>query len=250
MKIVVAGASGLIGTQLAADLRRSGHDVAAASLSLGIDTVTGKGLEAAMTGAEVVVDVTNAASFGDNSAFDFFKASTKNLLAAAAEARVRHYLALSVVGTPRLVESDYFRAKAVQENLIRASARPYTILRSTQFYEFINGVIDIGAEGNVVRLPPASARPVAAHEVAALLAELATGDPLGNIIEIGGPEQFGIDEIARIYLAANEDQRQVIADPSTSYFGVELTGDVLLPHVGARVATQKLSEWLYRSMAA
>ncbi|ARO27727.1 NAD(P)-binding domain-containing protein (plasmid) [Rhizobium sp. TAL182] len=250
MKIVVAGASGLIGTQLAADLRRSGYDVAAASLSHGVDTVTGKGLEAAMTGAEVVVDVTNAASFGDNSALDFFKASTKNLLAAAAEARIQHYLALSVVGTPRLVESDYFRAKAVQENLVRASARPYTILRSTQFYEFINGVIDIGAEGNVVRLPPASARPVAAHEVAAFLAELATGDPLGNIIEIGGPEQFGIDEIARIYLAANEDQRQVIADPSTSYFGVELTGDVLLPHVGARVATQKLSEWLYRSMAA
>ncbi|MBB4192463.1 uncharacterized protein YbjT (DUF2867 family) [Rhizobium aethiopicum] len=250
MKIMVAGANGLIGTQLAADLRRSGHDVTAASLSLGVDTVTGKGLEAAMTGAEVVVDVTNAASFGDNSALDFFKASTKNLLAAAAEARVRHYLALSIVGTPRLVESDYFRAKAVQENLIRASARPYTILRSTQFYEFINGVIDIGAEGNVVRLPPASARPVAAHEVAAFLAELATGDPLGNIIEIGGPEQFGIDDIARIYLAANEDQRQVITDPSTSYFGVELTGDVLLPHVGARVATQKLSDWLYRSMAA
>ncbi|WP_064685594.1 SDR family oxidoreductase [Rhizobium bangladeshense] len=250
MKIMVAGASGLIGTQLTADLRRSGHDVTAASLSLGIDTVTGKGLEAAMTGAEVVVDVTNAASFGDNSALDFFKASTKNLLAAATKTGVRHYLALSVVGTPRLVESDYFRAKAVQENLIRASTRLYTILRSTQFYEFINGVIDTGAEGSVFRLPPAPMRPVAAREVAAFLAELATGDPLGHIIEIGGPEQFGIDEIARIYLAANEDQRQVISDPSTPYFGVELMGDVLLPHVGARVATQKLSDWLYRSMAA
>ncbi|MFS8145176.1 SDR family oxidoreductase [Rhizobium sp. BR 249] len=250
MKITVAGASGLIGTQLTADLRRSGHDVTAASLSLGVDTMTGKGLEAAMTGAEAVVDVTNAASFGDNSALDFFKASTKNLLAAAAQAGVRHYLALSVVGTPRLVESDYFRAKAVQENLIRASSRPYTILRSTQFYEFINGVIDIGAEGNVFRLPPASMRPVAAREVATFLAELAAGDPLGNIIEIGGPEQFGIDEIARIYLAANEDQRQVITDPFTPYFGVELTGDVLLPHFGARVAGQTLSDWLYRSMAA
>ncbi|MBX5302297.1 NAD(P)H-binding protein [Rhizobium sp. NLR12b] len=250
MKIMIAGASGLIGTQLAAELRRLGHDVTAASLSLGVDTVIGKGLDAAMTGADVVIDVTNAASFGDSSALDFFKASTKNLLAAAAEARVRHYLALSVVGTPRLVESDYFRAKAVQENLIRASTRPYTILRSTQFYEFINGVIDIGAEGNVVRLPPAPIRPVWAREVAAFLAELSAGDPLGNIVEIGGPEQFGIDDIARIYLSANEDPRQVITDPSTSYFGVELSGDVLLPHVGARVGSQTLSEWLYRSMAA
>ncbi|AGS26369.1 NAD(P)-binding domain-containing protein (plasmid) [Rhizobium etli bv. mimosae str. Mim1] len=202
-----------------------------------------------MTRAEVVVDVTNA-SFGDSSALAFFKASTKNLLAAAAEAGVRHYLALSVAGTPRLVESDYFRAKAVQENLILASNRPYTILRSTQFYEYINGVIDIGVEGNLFRLPPASMRPVAAREVAAFLAELAIGNPFGNIIEIGGPEQFGIDEIARIYLAANEDQRQVITDPSTSYFGVELSGDVLLPGVGARMASQTLSDWLYKSMAA
>ncbi|SCB61186.1 Uncharacterized conserved protein YbjT, contains NAD(P)-binding and DUF2867 domains [Rhizobium aethiopicum] len=250
MKIMVAGASGLIGTQLTADLRRLGHDVTAASLSLGVDTVTGKGLETAMTGADVVIDVTNAASFGDNSALDFFKTSTKNLLAAAAKAGVRHYLALSVVGTPELVESDYFRAKAVQENLIRASARPYTILRSTQFYEFINGVIDLSAEGNGLRLPPALMRPVAAQDVAAFLAELATGDPLSDIIEIGGPEQFGIDEIARVYLAANEDQRPVITDPSTSYFGVELTGDVLLPGLGTRMGSLKLSDWLYQSMAA
>ncbi|MBX4923249.1 NAD(P)H-binding protein [Rhizobium bangladeshense] len=250
MKIMVAGASGLVGSQLVADLRRSGHDVTAASLSLGVDTLNGRGLEAAMAGADVVIDVTNAASFGDNSALDFFKASTKNLLAAAAHACVRHYLALSVVGTPRLVESDYFRAKAVQENLIRASSRPYTILRSTQFYEFINGVIDIGAEGNVVRLPPALMRPVAARDAAAFLTELAGGNPLGEIIEIGGPDQLGIDEIARIYLAANQDQRQVITDPSVSYFGVELTGDVLLPGAGARLASQKLSDWLYQSIAA
>ncbi|PDT13133.1 LysR family transcriptional regulator [Rhizobium sp. J15] len=250
MKITVVGASGLIGTELAAKLRRSGHDVTAASLSLGVDTVTGKGLEAVMAGAEAVVDVTNAASFGDSSALDFFSASTKNLLAAAAEADVGHYLALSVVGTPRLVESDYFRAKMVQENLIRAAGRPYTILRSTQFYEFINGLIDIGARGNVLHLPPAFMRPVAAHDVAAFLAELTAGRPSGDIVEIGGPEQFGIDEIARIYLAANEDGRQVITDRSTSYFGVELTDDVLLPGVGARLASEKLSDWLYQSMAA
>ncbi|MGO4138829.1 SDR family oxidoreductase [Rhizobium brockwellii] len=248
MKVTVVGASGLIGTRLSEKLRRSGHDVAAASLSLGVDTVTGKGLDVAMAGTEVVVDVTNAASFGDGSALNFFKSSTKNLLAAAAQAGIRHYLALSVVGTPRLVESDYFRAKMVQENLIRASGRPYTILRSTQFYEFINGLIDIGAEGNVFRLPSALMRPVAAGDVAAFLAQLAAGAPLGDVIEIGGPEQFGIDEIARIYLAANDDERQVITDQSTSYFGVGLTDDALIPGAGARMAHQTLSDWLYQSM--
>ena len=248
MKVTVVGASGLIGTRLSEKLRRSGHDVTAASLSLGVDTVTGNGLDVAMAGTEVVVDVTNAASFGDSSAFDFFKVSTKNLLAAAAEAGVRHYLALSVVGTPHLVESDYFRAKMVQENLIRASGRPYTILRSTQFYEFINGLIDIGAEGNVFRLPSALMRPVAAGDVAASLAQLAAGAPLGDVVEIGGPEQFGIDEIARTYLAANEDERQVITDQSTSYLGVELTDDALIPGAGARMARQTLSDWLYQSM--
>lgn len=249
MKITVVGASGLIGTRLSESLRRSGHEVMAASLSLGVDTVTGEGLDAAIAGTDIVVDVTNAASFGDSAALDFFKASTKNLLAAAAEAGVAHYLALSVVGTPLLVESDYFRAKMVQENLIRASNRPHTILRSTQFYEFISGLIDIGAQGDVVRLPPALMRPVAAEEVAAFLAELTVSTPLGGIVEIGGPEQFGVDEIARIYLTANEDERPVITDPSTSYFGVELTDDALLPGTGARVASEKLSEWLYQSMA-
>ncbi|AJC82771.1 NAD(P)-binding domain-containing protein (plasmid) [Rhizobium etli bv. phaseoli str. IE4803] len=250
MKILVAGASGVVGTQLTAKLRRAGHDVTAASLSLGVDTVTGRGLEAAMAGNEIVIDVTNAASFGDSSAFGFFRTSTKNLLAAAAGANVRHYLALSVVGTPYLVESDYFRAKMVQENLIRASGRPYTILRSTQFYEFISGLIDIGADGDVLRLPPAAMRPVAAGDVAAFLMELAAGTPVGDIVEIGGPEQFGIDEIARIYLAANEDQRLVTTDAAVSYFDVELTGDVLLPGAGARTASQTLSDWLFQSMAA
>jgi uncharacterized protein YbjT (DUF2867 family) len=249
MKITVVGASGLIGTLLSDSLRRSGHEITAVSLSLGVDTVTGKGLDVAMAGTDVIVDVTNAASFGDSAALDFFKTSTKNLLTAAAKAGVGHYLALSVVGTPRLVESDYFRAKMVQENLIRASNRPYTILRSTQFYEFINGLIDIGAQGDVFRLPPALIRPVAAADVAAFLAELTVATPLGGIVEIGGPEQFGIDELARIYLAANEDERQVIADPSTSYFGVELTDDALLPDAAARLAAETLSDWLYQSMA-
>ncbi|EJC72342.1 putative nucleoside-diphosphate sugar epimerase [Rhizobium leguminosarum bv. trifolii WSM2012] len=250
MKITVVGASGLMGTRLSEILRRSGHEVTAASLSFGVDTVSGRGLEAAIAGTDMVVDVTNAASFGDSAALDFFKTSTKNLLAAAADAGVGHYLALSVVGTPLLVESDYFRAKMVQENLIRASSRPYTILRSTQFYEFISGLIDIGAQGDVFRLPPAPMRPVAAGDVAAFLAELTVAPPLGGIVEIGGPEQFGVDEIARIYLAANEDERPVITDPSTSYFGVELTDDALLPGAGARMATEKLSEWLNQSMAS
>ena len=249
MKITVAGATGVVGTRLSEIIRQSGHQVSAASLSLGVDTVSGKGLEAALAGTEVIVDVTNAASFGDSAALDFFRASTKNLLAAAAEAGVRHYLALSVVGTPSLVESDYFRAKMVQENLIRASNRPYTLLRSTQFYEFISGLIDTGADGDVFRLSPAFMRPVAARDVAALLAELSVGAPLNDIVEIGGPDQFGIDEIARIYLAANEDERQVVTDPSASYFGVELTAGALLPGAGARVATEKLSDWLYQAMA-
>jgi uncharacterized protein YbjT (DUF2867 family) len=203
-----------------------------------------------MAGADVVIDVTNAASFGDNSALAFFKASTRNLLAAAAEARVTHYIALSVVGTPRLVESDYFRAKMVQENLIRAARRPYTILHSTQFFEFISGLIDMGADGEGFRLPSASVRPIAADNVADMLGELAMGTPRNDIVEIGGREQFGLDQIARMHLTANEDIRQVITDDSARYYGVELNDDTLLPTKGVRMGSLRYVDWLSRSLAS
>ncbi len=249
MKITVMGASGLIGTHLVEKLRQAGVEVIAASTSLGVDSVTGEGLRAAIAGADAVVDVTNTTSFGDDSALEFFRASTRNLLAASADSGIRHYLALSVVGTPRLVESDYFRAKMVQENLIRAARRPYTILHSTQFFEFIRGVIEMGADGDNFRLPSASIRPIAADNVAEILAELAMGAARNDTIEISGPEQFGLDEIARIHLAANEDRREVISDNSARYFGVELNDDTLLPLKGSSVGPLRYVDWLYRSMA-
>ncbi|ATU90549.1 SDR family oxidoreductase [Phyllobacterium zundukense] len=249
MKIAVMGASGLIGTKVVEKLRHAGIEVVAASPTFGVNSVTGEGLRAAVAGADVVIDVTNTTSFGDNSALEFFKASTRNLLAASADAGIGHYLALSVVGTPRLVESDYFRAKMVQENLIRAARRPYTILHSTQFFEFISGVIDMGADGDDLRLPSASVRPIAADNVAEMLAELAMETAKNDTIEIGGPEQFGLDEIARVQLAANEDTRQVIRDSRARYYGVELNDDTLLPLKGSHVASRRYVDWLYHSMA-
>lgn len=245
MKITVMGASGRIGTRLVEDLSQAGIEVVSASPSLGrVDSVTGEGLRKAIAGADVVIDVTNAASFGDNSALAFFKASTRNLLAASADAGVGHYIALSVVGTPRLVESDYFRAKMVQENLIRAARRPYTILHSTQFFEFIGGVIDMGADGDGFRLPSAYIQPIAADDVAEILAELAMGAARNDTTEICGPDQFGLDEIARMHLAANEDLRQVTTDDSARYYGVELNDDTLLPLKGARMGSRRYAEWL------
>jgi uncharacterized protein YbjT (DUF2867 family) len=188
----------------------------------------------------------NAASFGDSSALAFFKASTRNLLAASADAGVGHYIALSVVGTPRLVESDYFHAKMVQENLIRAARRPYTILHSTQFFEFIGGVVDMAADGGF-RLPSASIQPIAADNVAEILAELAMGAARNDTIEICGPEQFGLDEIARMHLTANEDTRQVMTDNSARYYGVELNDDTLLPRKGARSGSLRYADWLSMS---
>jgi uncharacterized protein YbjT (DUF2867 family) len=248
MKITVVGASGQIGTRLVERLQQSGETVVQASRSLGVDTTTGKGLAEALEGADVVIDVTNAASFGDDSALEFFKTSTRNLLAASADAGVCHYIALSVVGTPRLVESDYFRAKMVQENLIRAARRPYTILHSTQFFEFINGVIDMAAENNGFRLPAASARPIAADDVATVLAELAVQPPRNDTVEIAGPELLPLDQIARLYLTGNEDSRQVVTDDRARYYGVELNEDTLLPSSSARIAPMKFEEWLYRTM--
>jgi uncharacterized protein YbjT (DUF2867 family) len=250
MKITVMGASGLVGTQLVEKLRQMDIEVVPASISFGVNSVTGEGLTAVISGADAVIDVTNTALFGDDSALAFFKSSTRNLLNASADAGVRHYLALSVVGTPRLVESDYFRAKMVQENLIRAARRPYTILHSTQFFEFISGVINLGADGNGFRLPTASVKPIAADNVAEMLAELAVGAARNDTVEISGPERFGLDEIARMYLTANEDTREVISDDSVPYYGVELNDDTLLPLNEWHVGSMRYGDWLYRSMAS
>ncbi|KQV10900.1 LysR family transcriptional regulator [Rhizobium sp. Root1203] len=248
MKVTVMGASGRIGTRLVESLRQAGAEVVLASPTFGVNSVTREGLRASLTGAGVVIDVTNAASFGDNSALEFFKTSTRNLLAASADAGVDHYLALSIVGTPRLVESDYFRAKMVQENLIRAARRPYTILHSTQFFEFISGVIDMAADGDEIRLPSASVRPVAAEDVAEVLTELALGTPLNDTVELAGPEQFAFDEVARMLVAANEDPRRVITDDSARYYGVELNDDTLLPDNLAHVGPIRFVDWLNRYM--
>ncbi|MGO4437618.1 SDR family oxidoreductase [Rhizobium sp. RAF56] len=249
MKVTVMGASGRIGTRLVESLRQAGSEVVLASPTFGVNSVTREGLRASLTGADVVIDVTNAASFGDNSALEFFKTSTRNLLAASADAGVDHYLALSIVGTPRLVESDYFRAKMVQENLIRAARRPYTILHSTQFFEFLSGVIDMAADGDGIRLPCASVRPVAADDVAEVLTELALDTPLNDTVELAGPEKFAFDELARMFIAANEDPRQVITDDRARYYGVELNDDTLLPHNLAHVGPMRFVDWLNLSMA-
>ncbi|GAA3107911.1 SDR family oxidoreductase [Rhizobium viscosum] len=249
MKVTVMGASGRIGTRLVESLRQAGAEVVLASPTFGVNSVTREGLRTSLTGADAVIDVTNAASFGDDSALEFFRTSTRNLLAASADAGVGHYLALSVVGTPRLVESDYFRAKMVQENLIRAARRPYTIVHSTQFFEFISGVIDMAADGNDIRLPSASMRPIAADDVADVLTLLALAAPVNDTVEIAGPEQFALDEIARMLVAVNEDTREVITDETARYYGVELNDDTLLPRHPAHVGPVRFADWLNRSMA-
>ncbi len=250
MKVTVMGASGRIGTRLVESLRQAGAEVVLASPTFGVNSVTMEGLRTSLAGADAVIDVTNAASFGDNSALEFFRTSTRNLLAASADAGVGHYLALSIVGTPRLVESDYFRAKMVQENLIKAARRPYTIVHSTQFFEFISGVIDMAADDDGIRLPSASVRPIAADDVAEVLTRLVLDPPMNDTVEIAGPEQFALDEIARMLVAANEDMRPVITDQTARYYGVELNDDTLLPFHPAHVGPVRFEDWLNRSMAS
>src|SRR5712692_362871 len=220
VKIVIIGGTGLIGTKLVNNLRQQGHEVVAASPSQGINSVTGEGLAAALAGAQVVVDVTNSPSWEDKAVLEFFESSTRNLLAAEAVAGVRHHVALSVVGTERLLASGFFRAKMAQENLIKASSIPYTILRATQFFEFVKGIADFSTEGNKVRLPTALIQPMAADDVASAVGRIATGSPVNGTVEIGGPEKFRLDELARQGLAAHKDPREVVADPKARYYGV------------------------------
>lgn len=249
MRIVVIGGSGLIGTKLVSRLRQDGHEVVAGSPSSGVNTITGKGLAEALAGAQVVVDVANSPSFEDRAALEFFEMSGRNLLAAERVAGVGHHLALSVVGTDRLLESGYFRAKMAQENLIKASELPCTILRSTQFFEFIGSIIEAGAEGDVIRLSPALVQPIASDDVAAGLADLAVGPPVNGTVEVAGPEPFPLDELARKALATSEDNRRVIADVRARYFGVLLNDRSLTPGDNPRVGPTRFENWHSRSSA-
>jgi uncharacterized protein YbjT (DUF2867 family) len=244
MKVVVIGGSGLIGSKLVNKLREHGHEATAASPKSGVNTLTNLGLPEALKGASVVVDVSNAPSWEDAAVMNFFETSTRNLLAHEAGAGVGHHVALSVVGTERLLESGYFRAKIAQENLIKASSIPYTIVRATQFYEFFNGIADFSTKDNEVHLPSALIQPIAADDVASALARIATGAPLNGTVEIGGPEQFRLDELIRRGLAARKDPRKVVADPQATYYGVKVTKGALVPENNASLGKLRFDEWL------
>ena len=248
MKIVVIGGSGLIGTKLVNKLRQLGHEVVAASPTSGVNTITGKGLAEALAGAQIVVDVANSPSFEDKAVLEFFEMSGRNLLAAEAAAGVGHHVALSVVGTERLLASGYFRAKMAQENLIKASKIPYTILRSTQFFEFVSGIAQSATEGQTVRLSPALVQPVVSDDVAAALADVAVEEPLNGTIELAGPEPIRLDELVRRFLSANQDARQVVADVHARYFGAELNDQSLTPGDNPRLAPTRLEDWLSHSI--
>ena len=247
MKVVVIGGSGLIGKKVVTNLRQHGHEVVAASPSSGVNTVTGEGLAQALTGAQVVVDVANAPSWEDDAVLAFFETSGRNLLAAEAAAGVGHHVALSVVGTDRLLASGYFRAKMAQEKLIKASPIPYTIVRATQFFEFVRGIAQSATEGQTVRLPPVLMQPIAADDVAAVMADVALAAPLNGTFDLAGPEPIRQDELVRQFLAATGDARTVIADPKALYSGAELNDQSLTPGDNPRLGPTRFADWLSRN---
>lgn len=249
MKIVVIGGTGLIGSNIVNRLRQHGHETVAASPRTGVNTLTGEGLADALAGAQVVVDVTNSPSFEDQAVLQFFETSTRNLLAAEAAAGVEHHVALSIVGTDRLPENGYFRAKVAQEALIKASKIPYTILRATQFFEFVEGIINSSIDHGTIRLSPALIQPIAADDVSAALADLAVGAPMNGIVEVGGPDRFPLDELARKFLAARKDTREVVADVHARYFGSELDDRSLVTGENARISPTRFHNWLSQSSA-
>lgn len=248
MKIVVIGGTGLIGSKVVRKLRELGHEALPASPQSGVNTITGEGLRQALTGAAVVVDVSNSPSFEDNAVMTFFETSTRNLLSAEAEAGVGHHVALSVVGTERLSASGYFRAKLAQENAIKASPIPYSIVHATQFFEFVKSIADASTEGDVVRLAPVQIQPIAAEDVAAAVASVALGAPVKGTIEVAGPEQFRLDVLVQRGLSARNDPRKVIADPQVGYFGADLGDLTLIPGTDARLGTIRFEDWLGQPM--
>jgi uncharacterized protein YbjT (DUF2867 family) len=252
MRIVVIGGSGRVGANVVGRLVAHGHDPVPASPSTGVDTITGEGVADVMAGADAVVDVSNAPVWDDDAVREFFTTSTRNLLAAERDAGVGHHLAVSIVGADRLPDSGYLRAKVAQEAEIQAGTIPYTILRATQFFEFLAQIVDAGGEGDSVRLSTGLMALVAVDDVAATVAELATGAPVGARVELGGPEALGIDAWARRLFAATGDERTVIADPHARYYGTELTGDELTPGEGARIGTIDFETWFatHRHQAA
>ena len=247
MKIVVIGGTGLIGKKVVTNLRQHGHEVLAASPSSGVNTVTGEGLAQALAGAQVVVDVANAPSWEDKAVLAFFETSGRNLLAAEAVAGVGHHVALSVVGTDRLLASGYFRAKMAQENLIKASPIPYTIVRATQFFEFVSGIAQFATEGQTVRLPAAMMQPIVSDDVAAVIAEAALAEPLNGTVELAGPEPIRQDELVRQFLKATGDPRTVITDPKALYYGISVNDQSLTPGDNPRLGPTRFTDWLSRN---
>ncbi len=244
MRIVVIGGSGLIGSKAVAILREGGHDVVAASPRTGVNALTGEGLDAALAGTQVVVDLANSPSFENEAVLEFFETSGRNLLAAEAAARVGHHVALSIVGTDRMPDNGYFRAKVAQEKLIVAASIPYTIIRATQFMEFLGGIADSCADGDVIRCSPGLFQPIAADDVAAIVAEVALAAPRNGIIDIAGPDRAPFDEIVARYLKATGDRRPVVRDPEARYFGGRVEERSLVPLGDARLGRIGLDAWL------
>jgi uncharacterized protein YbjT (DUF2867 family) len=249
MKIVVIGGTGLIGSKLVNKLREDGHEAIAAAPNIGVNTVTGEGLAEVLNGASVVVDASNSPSWEDTAVLKFFETSTRNLLAYEAAAGVKHHVALSVVGTDRLAESGYFRAKIAQEKLIQESSIPYSIVHATQFFEFVKGLADISMVSDKVHLPPVLFQPMAAEDVASAVGRIAVGQPVNGIVEIAGPEQFRVDELVRRRLASLKDPRQVIADPNALYSGARLSEKTLVPGKDARLGETRFETWLTQPAA-
>jgi uncharacterized protein YbjT (DUF2867 family) len=250
MKIVVIGGTGLIGSKLVRILREHGHEVTPGAPNTGVNTLTGEGLAAALTGAAVVVDVSNSPSFEDAAVMKFFETSTGNLLSAEATAGVSHHVVLSIVGVERRSESGYMQAKLAQENLVRKSSIPYSIVHATQFFEFIQRIADEATVGNKVRLAPVLIQPMAAEDVANALARIATAPPVNGMVEVAGPQQFRLDELVRRVLRERNDPREVITDPHARYYGAELGERTLVPGTNARLGETTYDEWLSHAVAA
>ncbi len=244
MKVVVIGGTGLVGSKVVARLNEHGHDAVAAAPDTGVNTITGEGLSEALQGADVVVDVSNSPSFEDRAVLEFFETSTRNLLAAEAEAGVKHHVALSVVGTPRLQESGYFRGKAAQEKLITESQIPYTIVHATQFFEFVKAIAGAATDGNTVRLAPVLIQPMASDDVAKAVGRTAVSEPANGVREYAGPEEFRLDDLVRRALSARKDPREVVADGSAKYFNADLGERTLLPEPGAYKFETRFEDWL------
>ncbi|MNM56859.1 NmrA-like family protein [compost metagenome] len=246
MKILVIGGTGLIGSKLVNGLRQRGHQAVPAAPSTGVNSITREGLAEAMNGADVVVDVANAPSWEDQAVLEFFETSTRNLLAAEKAAGVKHHVALSIVGSERLPENGYFRAKVAQEALIKSAGLPYTILRATQFFEFVEGIAQAGAVGEEIRLSPALFQPMASDDVVLALTDVALASPANDTLEVAGPEAMPLDELVRRFLRLSGDPRRVVADVHARYFGAELDDKALTPGKGARLGTTRFEAWLAR----